>query len=83
MGGGVQKKVRDEAGEDVLRRGAAPERRARGGSGYSRVDARMAGRWRDGAIGSREQRRSKEGCCGDATREGPRLREGDGEKAMS
>lgn len=26
MGGGVQKKVRDEAGEEVLRRGAAPER---------------------------------------------------------
>jgi hypothetical protein len=39
MGGGVRKKVRDEAGEEVLRRGAAPERRARGGSGYSRVDA--------------------------------------------
>lgn len=39
MGEGVRKKVRAQAGEEVLRRGAVPERGALGGSGHGGVDA--------------------------------------------
>lgn len=39
MGEGVRKKVRAQAGEEDLRRGAVPERGALGGSGHGGVDA--------------------------------------------
>lgn len=42
----------------------------------------MAWGWRDGATGNREQRAKKE-AGGEAVGEGPRLREGDEEKATS
>lgn len=83
MGGGAQKKVRAEAGEEVLRRGAAPERGAPGRFWSRRSRRGWPGDGGMGRPGVRNSDGAKKEAGGEAIGEGPRLREGDGEKATS